>query len=86
MSVKNNTDNIGWARFGLVLLSTAVMVGMAWGNVNSRLQGMENQVQAYENQIVTLLEQLRTDTGSNKVKLAEVARDVEWIKEKISKE
>ena len=80
------TDNIGWTRLGLTVLSTAVLIGVAWGNVNSRLIGMENRVGAYENQIVTLLEDLRNDTGDNKVKLAEVARDVEWIKEKIANE
>ena len=66
-----------------VILTSLFIVGVTWGTLNARLGSLESRMDAYENQTVLLLEELRRQTAEIKLEQAKMANDLEWIKKEI---
>tara|TARA_R110000824_G_scaffold10113_5_gene44922 strand:- start:534 stop:806 length:273 start_codon:yes stop_codon:yes gene_type:complete len=66
-----------------VLLTSLFIIGMSWGNLNSRMDYLETRMDTYETQTLEVLEQLRKDNLEIKVTQSVMQNDLAWIKEEI---
>mgnify|MGYP003627284273 FL=1 len=66
-----------------VLLTSLFIIGMSWGNLNSRMDHLETRMDTYETQTLEVLEQLRKDNLEIKVTQSVMQNDLAWIKEEI---
>jgi len=67
-----------------VIITSLFIVGVTWGTLNARLDALESRMDAYENQTVLLLEELRKQTADIKLEQAKMANDLDWIKKEIA--
>ena len=66
-----------------VLLTSLFIIGMSWGNLNSRMDYLETRMDTYETQTLEVLEQLRKDNLEIKVTQSVMQNDLAWIKDEM---
>ena len=66
-----------------VLLTSLFIIGMSWGNLNSRMDNLESRMDTYETQTLEVLEQLRKDNLEIKVTQSVMQNDLAWIKDEM---
>ena len=76
-----------WGNVIMIIL-TLFAAGTAWGISNAqtqvneeKIEGVEIKLHAYEKDIKEMLEDIETNISILNIRMAEVAKDIQWIKE-----
>lgn len=83
---------MGWSKLRVspadVLMSAFALVGVgtSYGVLNAKVHSVEETAQELEKTQDQLLMEIRRDLSELKVKMAETARDVEWMRSSLSGE
>tara|TARA_R110000765_G_scaffold119838_1_gene215091 strand:- start:1147 stop:1410 length:264 start_codon:yes stop_codon:yes gene_type:complete len=84
MSAKKHTIDSGMSAFIMSVLCSLLLVGVAWGNLQEKVETLEARVLSYESINQEILEAIRVGNIKTEVSLAKLENDVSWIKEKIA--
>ena len=84
MSVKKHAIDSGMSAFIMSVLCSFILVGVAWGNLQEKVETLEERVLSYESVNQEILEAIRIGNIKTEVSLAKLENDVSWIKEKIA--
>lgn len=74
----------GFAPYLIPIAISLFSVAVAAGAANARIDEAFARIEQQEQSLVPALEELRKNVGEIKVKVAETARDVQWIREQQS--
>ena len=69
------------APYLIPLVISLVSIAVAAGAANARIDGAFARIEQQEQHLNPALEGLRKDVSEIKIKVAETARDVQWIRE-----
>jgi hypothetical protein len=79
--------NFTWGNV-ITIIITLFAAGTAWGISNSQIKANEEKIEAVriefssnEKDIKGMLEDIETNISILNIKMAEVAKDIQWIKE-----
>ena len=84
MSAKKHAIDSGMSAFIMSVLCSLILVGVAWGNLQEKVETLEERVLSYESVNQEILEAIRIGNIKTEVSLAKLENDVSWIKEKIA--
>lgn len=65
----------------LTLMALVAAAAMSYGELYSRVEGLDARVTSLENDVMPLLREIQRDVGDVKVELATVKANVEWLKQ-----
>jgi len=65
----------------LTLMALVAGIAMSYGELYSRVEGLDARVTSLENDVMPLLREIQRDVGDVKVELATVKANVEWLKQ-----
>ena len=68
--------------FGNVITIVACLlaVGVSYGQTQTKIEALESREEDYENRILPLLDEVKNEVQAIRVKQAEMATDIEWLK------
>ena len=79
--------NFTWGNV-ITIIVTLFVAGTAWGVSNAQIKANEEKIEstkielhAYEKDIKGMLEGIETNISILNIRMAEVAKDIQWIKE-----
>ena len=67
----------------LTMLMCAVAVAVSWGTLDAQVDVLDRRLTTLEERTLAQLESLNLGMSDLRVEMAKVARDMEWMKEKM---
>ena len=64
----------------ITIVICLISVGVAYGQTQTKIVSLEERVEDYENLILPLLDDVKKEVQAIRVKQAEMATDIEWLK------